>query len=385
MSVRLPLSGIRIIDLTRLAPGPFCTMQLADFGADVILVEAPRERIRSLVPREWDLTSDDRLLKYDALRRNKRSIILDLKTQADRDQFLNLVRTADVVIEGFRPGVAERLGASYLRCTEANPRIIYCSITGYGQQGPHKGEAGHDINYISLAGVLDGIGSGNERPAIPLNLIADYAAGGLYAALAVMMALFHRERTGEGQAIDISMVDASLSLMTHAATLFFAYGVVPKPRKYFLAGGLPYYDVYRCADGRWVSVGAMEPHFFANLCVATGRPELGSAHGDSARFSEIADHLGGWFANRWRADALSQLSGRDTCVTPVLSLREALDEAETRGMVVSVTGAPQLGVAPKLSRTPGRIRRPPPRVGEDGDDIRRELRSSSINAATQKQ
>lgn len=373
MSASAALEGIRVVDLSRLAPGPYCSMLLSDFGADVILVEPPggstREKAASA---PWELDQDEELFAYDGLRRNKRSIQLDLKDDGDRLTFRQLVRSTDVVLEGFRPGVAERLGASYEQCRDLNERIIYCSISGYGREGARASEPGHDINYIAEAGILSAIGSRDGRPAIPLNLLADFAGGGLMAAFAIAVALVHRERTGIGQRIDVAMVDGSLSLMTQIAGLTFALGGDLLPGRGPFNGGLPYYDTYRCSDRRWVAVGALEPWFFAELCRATGRPDLEVAWGDEGRFEEIRSHLEGWFGERTLSETMAAVGG-GSCVTPVRTFDEAIDAAAQRGMVVEPDGVRQIGIAPKLSETPGAARRRGPRPDEDGAEIRAEL------------
>jgi alpha-methylacyl-CoA racemase len=374
------LDGVRVVDLSRLAPGPFCSMLLADFGADVVLVEPPGGSTRGDAEpaAPWELERDDDVYRYDALRRNKRSIVLDLKQAADRNAFAALVRGADVVLEGFRPGVAERLGASYEQCRALNTGVVYCSISGYGQDGTLAQAAGHDIDYIARAGVLASISSDGERPAIPLNLIADFAGGGLYAAFAIMVALFHRERTGEGQRIDLAMTDGALSLMTHAAGLWFARGIEPVQGRFFLTGGLPSYDVYRCRDGRWVAVGALERWFLADLCRLTGRPELAEAYERPDLLPEVRAHLERWFAERDGDAALAALGEGATCAAPVLSLPEALEAAEERGMVVRPEGVPQVAAAPRLSATPAVVRSTGPRPGEHDAEIREELARDAV-------
>jgi alpha-methylacyl-CoA racemase len=369
------LAGIRVVDLSRLAPGPYCSMLIGDFGAEVILVEPPAGTTRDtpVAPQLWELERDESMYRYDALRRNKRSIVLDLKDEDDRAVLSALIRTADVVLEGFRPGVAERLGASYDQCRGLNPRIVYCSITGYGQAGPRAQSAGHDIDYLALSGVLSVLSSDGERPTVPTNIIADFAGGGLFAAYAIMVALFHRERTGEGQRINISMTDGALSLLTHAAGLWFATGMDTRPRRYFLSGALPQYDVYRCRDGGWMAVGALEPWFLDDLCRLTGRPDLAAASVGEDLRDELRAHLEEWFADRDRDDAAALLAEGSTCAVPVLSLPEALDDARSRSMVLDVEGVPQVGPAPRLSLTPPSARTTGPRPDQHGEAIRQEL------------
>ncbi len=375
MSATVALEGIRVVDLSRLAPGPYCSMLLSDFGADVILVEPPGGSTRErAAPAPWELDQDAELFAYDGLRRNKRSIQLDLKDDGDQATFRQLLRTADVVLEGFRPGVAERLGASYERCRELNERIIYCSISGYGRESARASEPGHDINYIAEAGILSAIGSPDGRPAIPLNLLADFAGGGLMAAFAIAVALVYRERTGVGQRIDVAMVDGSLSLMTQIAGLTFALGGDLLAGRALFNGGLPYYDIYQCSDGRWVAVGALEPWFFAELCRATGRPDLEAAWGVEGRLEEIRSHLEGWFGERTVDDAMAAV-GSGSCVTPVRTFGEAINAADQRDMVVEFDGVRQIGIAPKLSETPGTARRRGPRPDEHGAEIRAELKT----------
>ena len=280
--------------------------------------------------------------------------------------------SADVVLEGFRPG--GRRGADSERCRALNPALVHCSITGYRSDGPDATRAGHDINYIAGAGLLAAVaGDVGGRSAIPMNVLADFAGGGLYAALAIAVALLHRKRTGESQAISVALEDGALSFMTYAAGLLSALGVEPEPRRFFLSGGLPYYDVYRAAVGRWFAVGALEPWFFDELCEATGYPELAAAHADVARHPEIATHLREWFGARMTAEVEAATAGRDACVTAVLGLPEALAAGRRRGAVVMVDGVEQVGLAPRLSRTPGGPRGRGSRPGEHDAEIRREL------------
>ena len=254
-----------------------------------------------------------------------------------------------------------------------NEQIVYCSISGYGQTGPRAEEPGHDINYIAAAGILSAIGSPDGRPAIPLNLLADFAGGSLMAAFAIAVALLHRERSGVGQRVDVAMVDGSLSLMTQIAGLTFALGDDPLSGRFFFSGGLPYYSTYRCSDGRWVAVGALEPWFYAELCQATGRPDLEEAWGQETRFEEIGSHLDRWFRERTLQESMAELAGTACCVTPIRTFTEALDDAEERGMIVQPDGVRQIGIAPRLSETPGSARCRGPRPDEHDDGIRAEL------------
>lgn len=328
-----PLHGIRIVDLTRLAPGPYCTMLLADFGAEVIAVGGGRAG-RAL----------------DAFARGKRHIALDLKSAAGRSALHALVRKADVFVEGFRPGVAARLGADYATLSALNPKLVYCSITGYGQDGPRAGEAGHDINYISVSGVLGAIGPAAQPPQPPLNLIADFAGGSLAAALGIMVALFEAGRSGKGQYIDAAMIDGCLSLM---AMHFPAWGtgIMPGRGDGLLAGNAPYYRCYACADGQFVAVGALERAFFETLW---RKLDLGDApeHADRRNWPHIERALGAVFLTRGRDEWAEIFAGSDACVTPVLAPDEVWNEPQIRHRH-PLAGGGAVPPVPRLCRTPG--------------------------------
>jgi alpha-methylacyl-CoA racemase len=329
---RRPLHGIRVIDLTRLAPGPYCTMLLADFGAEVISVGGGRAG-RAL----------------DAFARGKRHIRLDLKTEAGRSALHALVRSADVFVEGFRPGVVARLGADYRQMSALNPKLVYCSITGYGQEGPRARDAGHDINYIALSGVLGAIGPAGRPPQPPLNLVADFAGGSLTAALGIMAALIEAGRSGEGQYIDAAMLDGCLSLM---AMHYPAWGTATMPGRGdgLLAGNAPYYRCYSCADGKYVAVGALERAFFLTLWRMLG---LGDApdHHNRGNWPQIECALAGAFAQRTRDEWAAIFAGSDACVTPVLAPDEIWDEPQIRQRHPHAS-AHAVPPVPRLSRTP---------------------------------
>lgn len=373
------LSGIRVLDLSRQAPGPYCSMLLADFGADVILVEPPGGATRGAETNVfWELERDPAVRGLAGLRRNKRSVVLNLKDPADQAVMDRLVDTADVVLEGFRPGVADRLGIGWQRCRERNPRLVYCSLTGAGQDGPGAQDAGHDINYLAGTGVLELIATAAGRPVSPTNLVADFAGGGLMAAYAIMLALFHRERGGTGQYIDLAMVDGTLSLLTHAASLHFARDADLRGGRYFLSGLLPQYDVYECADGRWMAVGALEPWFYDTLMALTGRVDLAGTHTDQDT-SAVREHLTGWFAARTAAQAEAVFDGHDVCVTLVHTFAEAMRTAEERGMVVRVhPDEPMIGAAPRLSETPAAYWGRPPEVGEHTAEVVAEVQQRVV-------
>ncbi len=365
----LPLDDIRVLDLSRLAPGPFCTMLLGDLGADVLLIEAPPDSKAggpgSAVPAV-----------HNALGRNKRSIVLNLRDEGAREVFYKLAESVDVVVEGFRPGVVKRLGVDYETLAAKNPRIVYCSVSGYGQDGPYAGLVGHDINYISIGGALGMIGWPDQPPAIPMNIIADFAAGGLHAAYGILAALHARERTGRGQYVDIAMSDGTLYLLAMAVSGYFATGRAPEAGNTILNGGAAFYNVYQCQDGGWFSIGSIEPHFWANLCRAMGREDLVPHQYNLEKREEAFAHFREQFKTRTRDEWFEVLKQTDICAAPVYSLDEALADPHnlSRKMVVEVDGpdggkVQQVGIATKLSETPGAVRHVAPTPGQHTDDV----------------
>lgn len=381
----MPLEGIRVLDLSRYAPGPYCTMLLADLGADVIVVEEPPGVGRRV---DAEMNVSDRSKAFLPMGRNKRSVALDLKDERMREAFFRLVDRADVVVEGFRPGVAARLGVDYEAVSRRTPRAVYCSISGYGQTGPHANLVGHDLNYISLAGVLGMIGWPGQPPAIPLNIIADFAGGGLFAAFAILAALHARLRTGRGQYIDMAMSDGVLSLACLAASDYFASGTPPRPGEHYLSGVLPCYHVYATADDKWLSVACMEPWFWRNLCAALGCEQYGPEQFNAEKFPEVFDFLCRRFREKTRDEWFAELKGRDICVTPVYGLDEAVADPHSaaRAMVVEVEHPEygtirQIGVAPKFSDTPGRVRTPAPQPGQHTEEVLREIGYSAEEIA----
>ncbi|MGD0766304.1 MAG: CaiB/BaiF CoA-transferase family protein [Dehalococcoidia bacterium] len=378
----MALEGIRVLDLSRLAPGPFCTMLLGDLGADVIVVEAPPERLRGGLRAEQvvDAEAFDRARAYNPLGRNKRSIVLDLQQEEARRVFFRLAETADVVLEGFRPGVVKRLGVDYEAVSAVNPRIVYCSLSGYGQDGPYAGMVGHDINYISIGGALGMIGWPGQPPAIPLNVIADFAAGGLHAAYAILAALLARERTGRGQYVDIAMSDGVLYLLALFVGQNLASGESSLRGEALLNGGAPCYNVYQTKDGGWISVGSLEPQFFANLCRVLGCEELVPFQHEPSRREEIFRRFRERFLSKTRDEWFALLRETDACAAPVYSLGEALADAHNRQreMVVEVEHPTlgkvrQVGVGTKLSETPGEVRSLTPQPGQHTDEVLAEV------------
>lgn len=375
----LPLEGVQILDLSRLAPGPYCTMLLGDLGADVLLIEeagAGTSRRQSASRLPADSEQRERAIAFNALGRNKRSLGLNLKDDVAREIFYRLAGTADVVVEGFRPGVVKRLGVDYERLSALNSRLIYCSLSGFGQTGPYAGLVGHDINYISVGGALGVTGRPGMPPAIPMNLIADFAGGGQQAALAITVALLAREKTGRGQYLDVAMSDGVLSLLTSAASQYFGSGVVPLPGEHLLNGGAPHYNVYETADGRWISLGSLEPWFWENLCRALDCAEFSADEYNQKRYPEIFERFRTIFKSKTRDEWFAYLSQTDICAAPVLRLDEAFEDKHNlaREMVVTLNHprfgpVKQAGIASKFSETPGSVRALAPLPGQHTDDV----------------
>lgn len=379
----LPLSDIRVLDLTRLLPGGFCSLLLADLGADVLKVEdtALGDYIRWAPPfydSEEQQELGTRSALYLALNRGKRSIRLDLKTERGREALLRLVGRYDVVLDGFRPGVLERLGLGYESMREANPGIVYCAITGYGRDGPHAQRAGHDINYLGLIGLLGLSGAADGPPVQAAGQIADLGGGALIAAFGVMAALHERRRSGQGQIVDVSMADGALSWLALVAGRYLCDGELPRRGDLELAGRLICYLPYEVADG-WISCGALEPKFWRAFCNGVGRPELiekqfERPRGDSWR--EVADI----FKSRSREQWLAFNAKHDCCIEPVLDLDEVLSSelVRAREMVVEIQQPQlgtvrQLGTPLKMSRSGADPTRPAPALGEHTMEALREV------------
>jgi crotonobetainyl-CoA:carnitine CoA-transferase CaiB-like acyl-CoA transferase len=369
----LPLSDVRVLDLTRLLPGGFCSLLLADFGAEVLKVEdtGMGDYIRWAPPyygSDEQQGLGTRSSLYLSLNRGKRSVRLDLKSEAGREAFLRLVESYDVVLDGFRPGVLDRLGVGYERLREVNPSIVVCAITGYGQDGPNQQRAGHDMNYLGLIGML-GLSGQKDGPPVPAaGQIAD-VNGGLMAAVGVMAALNERRRSGEGQLVDVSMADGALSWLAMVAGRYFCDGEVPRRGEGQLSGGVLCYTPYEAADG-WISCGALEPKFWAAFCNGVDRPDLIEVQFEvpgSDAWRRVAEV----FRSRSREEWRRFNDEHDCCIEPILDLDEALDSelVREREMVVEIEQPGlgpirQLGVPVKLSRTPGDPTRPAPAFGE---------------------
>jgi len=356
------LGGTLVLDLSRLLPGPYCSMVLADHGARVIAVEDRRFAADEFFP--------------DTVYRNKEHMTLNLKHREGRQIFHRLAQKADVVLEGFRPGVVQRLGVDYETLARLNPRIVYCSVTGYGQTGPLRNRAGHDVNYLAVAGVLDLIGEAGRAPVIPGVQIADMAGGGLNAAVGILLALLRREKTGTGQYIDISMTDGAFSLLSLQLYLQQKEGRAPERGDNRLAHRYACYNVYPTADGRYLAVGAVERRFWKALCETLALSELVDLQYDDSRRREIIDTLRRRFGRHSAAHWEAVFADVDACVAVVNTMEEALAAPvfAERGMVVSrEPEAPLIATAIRMSDSPGTIRRPPPRFGEHTGAILAEL------------
>ncbi len=371
----MALDGVKVLDLSRLAPGPHCSMLLADFGADVTLVEAVPGSSAKLGGSREVSAGAQRAAAYNALGRGKKSIALNLKEEAAREIFYEMVKSADVVIEGFRPGVVKRLGVDYETLARINPRIICCSVSGFGQTGPYSNLVGHDINYIAVGGALGVTGRPGQAPAIPINIIADFAGGGLTAAFAICVALLAREKTGRGQNVDVGMSDGVMSLMTMAFATYFSAGLAIRPGEFLLNGSVPWYNTYKTKDGRWFSIGSIEPHFYEALVKVMGLDEyLGRQH-DASAYPEMFEKYAAVFATKTADEWMELMSQYDICAAPVLEMENVVTNPHNlaRNMVIEVDSpvgkVKQVGIAPKLSDTPGQVRATAPVIGQHTDEV----------------
>jgi alpha-methylacyl-CoA racemase len=371
-----PLSDIRVLDLSRLLPGGFCSLLLADFGAEVLKVEdtGMGDYIRWSPPYYEGADDSAKSALYLALNRGKRSIRLNLKEERGREVLLKLVREYDVLLESFRPGVLDRLGVGYERLKQGNPGLVYCAITGYGQDGPYRDRSGHDMNYLGLIGLLGLTGEKGGPPIQSGGQIADIGGGALMAAFGIMAALHERRSSGEGQLVDVSMADGALSWLALVAARYLCDGAVPKRGEPELTGGLICYRPYACKDG-WVTLGALEPKFWQAWCRGVGREDLIEKQFDRPG-SEAHAEVERVFLERTRDEWQEFATHNDCCLEPVLDLDEALDSelVKAREMVVELDqpGAgpvKQLGVPVKLSRTPGAVDAPGPALGEHTDEV----------------
>jgi alpha-methylacyl-CoA racemase len=362
-----PLEGLKVVEIAGIGPGPFCAMMLADMGADVIRVD------RSQAVRGGDPDAPP----ADLLNRGRRSIGVDLKNPEGVATVLDIVAGADALLEGFRPGVAERLGIGPDECLARNPRLVYGRMTGWGQDGPYAPTAGHDINYIALAGALEPIGRAGGPPVPPLNLVGDFGGGGLMLAFGLVCGMLEAQRTGEGQVVDAAIVDGSAVLMTMFHS-FTAMGIWnPERGTNLLDTGAHFYDTYECADGKYVSIGSIEPQFYAELLRLTELSDDAdfAAQMDRGRWPELKERLRVVFRSRTRDEWCEIMEGTDVCFAPVLSIAEAPQHPhnEKRGTFVEVAGVTQPAPAPRFSRTEARIQRPPAHAGQHTDELLAEL------------
>jgi crotonobetainyl-CoA:carnitine CoA-transferase CaiB-like acyl-CoA transferase len=376
-----PLAGIKVLDLTKLAPGPFCTMILGDLGADVIKIEEPGPPTGRRAEQAGKAGTEGPGAPFsgspfNALNRNKKSIGLNLKSGPGKEVFRRMVQRADVLVQEYRPGVAERLGIGYEQMSVRNDRLIYCAITGYGQDGPYRNLVGHDLNYIATAGVLSILGRAGQLPTIPHNLIADYAGGGMHAAIGILAALVARTQSGRGQYVDISMMDGSMALMAQSFASFFANGRLPARGETPLDGAIPNYNLYETKDGKIITIGAIEPWFFANLCRALGREDLVEHEYNSARRAEIQESFRAIFRTKTRDEWFEILSRTDVCVGKMNTLDEveADPQVQARKMIVELDTlegrkVKQVGISVKLSETPGSIRSLAPTLGQHTEEV----------------
>jgi alpha-methylacyl-CoA racemase len=357
-----PLDGIKIVELAGIGPGPMCAMVLADMGADVVRVDRAGA----------GLGSDPDDPPKDVLNRGRRSVGVDLKNPDGVEVVLGLVERADALIEGFRPGVTERLGLGPDVCLARNPRLVYGRMTGWGQEGPYAQAAGHDINYISLAGALEPIGRAGQPPLPPLNLVGDFGGGGMLLAFGIACGLVETQRSGQGQVIDAAMVDGAALLMTFIHGLKAMGGWTEGRGTNLLDTGAYFYEVYETADGKFVSIGSIEPQFYAELLRLTGLEgeELPWQH-DRTQWPALKERMAAIFASKTQAEWCELMEGTDVCFAPVLSMAEAPNHPHNvhRKTFVEVAGIAQPAPAPRFSRTPGEIRRPPPHAGQHTDDV----------------
>ncbi|WP_078863787.1 MULTISPECIES: CaiB/BaiF CoA transferase family protein [unclassified Streptomyces] len=365
-----PLTGVRVVELAGIGPGPFAAMHLGDLGADVVRVDRPGGAGLGIDP------------PYDLTNRNKRSVLIDLKSESGPARVLDLVARADVLIEGYRPGVAERLGIGPDACLARNPRLVYGRMTGWGQEGPLAERAGHDLTYLALAGPLSMIGKADEPPAIPANLVGDYAGGALYLVIGVLAALQHaRTPDGTGQVVDAAIVDGAAHLTTMIHGMMAAGGWRDERGANLLDGASPFYGSYETADGGYMAVGALEKRFYDEFVELLGIKDQVPARNDFARWDELRTAVADRFRTRTRQEWTEVFDGSDACVAPVLTLREAPAHPHlaARGTFTRHAGITQPAPAPRFSATPGSVRTGPALPGADTAEVARDWDVPGIN------
>jgi alpha-methylacyl-CoA racemase len=356
-----PLSGVKVVEIAGIGPGPFCALMLADMGAEVIRVD----RAQSVREPVSDAPG------WDLLNRGRRSIGVDLKHPDGIETVMRLVEQADALLEGFRPGVAERLGIGPDDCLARNERLVYGRMTGFGQDGPYSSMAGHDINYIALAGALHPIGRRGQAPVPPLNLVGDFGGGGMLLAFGLVCGIVEARTSGRGQVVDAAMIDGA-SLLTTMVYAFRSIGAWNDERgTNLLDTGAHFYDVYECADGGYISLGSIEPQFYAEMCEKLGIPIDEMPQGDKDRWPELKERIAGVVRTKTRDEWCSIMDGSDVCFAPVLAIGEAQDHPHhvARQAFVDVAGVVQPAPAPRFSRTPGAISRPPSNPGQHTDEV----------------
>ena len=388
-----PLAGLKVLDFSTLLPGPFATMMLADLGAEVLKVEAPNrpDLLRLAPPFDGKVSA-----LHMAVNRNKRAIALDLKTSEGVALAKRLVKTYDIVLEQFRPGVMKRLGLDYATLKAENESLIYCSLTGYGQDGPYVSRAGHDINYLAIAGVHSVSGRREHGPVPQGFQLADLGCGSYNAVVSILAAVVHRDRVGEGQYLDVSMTDGALAYMTMATTQYLVAGEEPGYETLFWNGG-SFYDCYRTKDGRYMSVGSIEPQFFRNLCKGIGREDLIEGYGMGMEAGEVwretKAEMAEIFASRTKDEWVAMFKDLDACVEPVLTMSEVMEnpQIKARNMIVEVKkpdGSTQRQVnSPfRFSKTPPELRHSGPGLGEHTEEVLKEVgcTEAEIEALRQK-
>ncbi len=385
-----PLEGVRVLDLTRLLPGPMCTLHLADLGADVLKIEDPGAGDYA----RWHAPLAKKHSPFFlALNRNKRSMTLNLKNPEGRDLFLALAAKADVVVEGNRPGVVDRLGVGYQAAAAANPAIVYCALSGYGQDGPYRDRAAHDINYCSIAGVAEQMGPAGGPPALTNFQIADLAGGSLSAVMGILAALVDARASGKGRYVDVSMTDCTFAHGIAALSTYLAEGETAPRGRDRLTGGYPCYGFYGTSDGRHMSVGALEPKFWQVLCAELGRPDLAEKGWvTGAEADEVRAEVEAIFKSETQAHWTEKLAGKDCCVAPVLTLGESMQDPQiaARKMVVEVDNPEdgrlaQFAFPIKLSEFEFTVERPAPGQGEHTGEVLAELGLSDDEIAALKQ
>jgi crotonobetainyl-CoA:carnitine CoA-transferase CaiB-like acyl-CoA transferase len=395
-----PLEGIKILELIRVAPGAFCTMMLADMGAEVLKIETPPTDVSAAGTRPAD--AEARRAAFQFVNRNKRSMAINLKHAAGQKILHQLAAGADVLVEGFRPGVMARLGGDYATLSQINPRLIYCSLSGFGQDGPYHTLPAHDINYLSIGGVLNLIGEPGRPPAIPLNIIADYAGASMHGVVGILLALLARQQTGRGQWVDVAYLDTTVSLLAATPMLrdFFFNGRSCGRGEGALGGSFPYYTTYETADGKLLSVGCTEPWLWQNFCTAIGREDLARFALRSEHFAGLADSAAQQakkevqevLRHKTRDEWCEFFKDKNVCVGPVYTVAETFQDPQVvaRHMVEDIEDSRygtvrQAGIAIKLSETPGSIRHVGPTVGEHTEAVLEALGYSAVECAQLRQ